>query len=157
QVNVPTRDGYQYQVLSSKDRTNWTSASDVITACGGTESFCFPATNGNAYYRAQEWPPDSSKHIVGVTNVFLDTAQLTTRSNQVTISGMRVQSKDYNFGDWVTATYEFDLCKQLFQLQQLSVITNVGPVCSGFFLKDTTNSLVMSNGALRYFEGTTYT
>jgi hypothetical protein len=159
QVSFPTRDSYQYQVSSSPDMTNWTPATGIVTACGGSESFTFPITNGQGFYLAQEFPPDLSKNIIGVTNVFLDTARLTSQGNQMTIGGMRVQSRDYNFNDYVIATYSLDLCKQSFDLQQLDVITNVGATCGTsplFFLKDATNSLVMSNGATAYFEGTTY-
>jgi N-acetyl-anhydromuramyl-L-alanine amidase AmpD len=155
-VSFPTRDGYQYQVFSSTDLTSWLPASQILTACGGTETVSFPATNGNAFYRAQEWPPNLSTHIVGLTNVFLDTARLSSRSNQMTIEGMRVQSRDYTFNDFLTATYGLDFCKQSFVLQQLDVITNVGATCGVdpvFFLKDATNALVTGGGAV---EDTTY-
>src|SRR5437867_6534747 len=148
QVSVPTRDGYQYQVFSSTDLTNWQPASARITACGGNESFSFPTTNAKAFYRAQELPPDLRTHIVGLTNVFLDTARLSGSGNQMTIGGMRVQSRDYTFDDFVIATYGLDFCRQSFLLQQLEIVTNVGATCGidpVFFLRDTTNSLLVNS------------
>lgn len=160
-VAVPTRESYQYQVFSSSDMSNWVSASDLVTACATNEIFSFQATNNNAFYRAQELPPDLSKRIPGLTNVFLDTARVTSRGNQVTLAGMRVQSRDYTYNDFLIATYSLDVCKQSLQVQKLEVITNVGATCGidpTFFLKDATNALVLLGPTGNpYLENTTYT
>jgi hypothetical protein len=161
QVNFPTKESFQYLVFSSTDLTNWLPIGETITACNSNETVALPATNDSMFYRAQELPPDLSKRIPGLTSVFLDTARLSSRSNEMTIAGMRVQSTDYTYADYLTATYALDFCKQSFLLQQLEVITNVGATCGLnpiFFLKDATNQLVLLGpGGNTYFENTPYT
>ncbi len=66
---------------------------------------------------------------------------------------MRVQSRDYNFDDYIIATYELDPIKQLFSVRQLEILTNVGLTCGTsplLFLKDSTNSIRMLNGGTIY-------
>ncbi len=150
QVTFPTRESYQYQVFSSTNFTDWLPATERLTACSSNETVTFKMTNGHSvFYRGQEFPPDLTRRIVGLSNIFLDTASTSSASNRMTIHGMRVESRDYNLNDYVIATYELDLCKQLFSIRQLEVITNVGPTCGTdplFFLDDATNTIRVLNG-----------
>jgi hypothetical protein len=151
QVSFPGQEDYQYQVSSSTDLTNWSPVTDLEVSCGGIETFSFGMTNGShAFYRAEEFPPNLADRIVGLTNVFFANAVFQGQGATMTVSGFRVQSRDYNLNDYLTATFQFDLCKQAFSLTSLQAITNVGVVCGqspSYFIKDATNQLVLTNGA----------
>jgi len=152
QASFPTLEGYEYQLFYSSDLMNWTPASDRIVGCGNTEMFTFKTTNSSAFYRGQEFPPDLTRRFVGLTNVFLGTASLTsTQGGPLMVQGMRIQSRDYTFNDYVTATYQLDFCKQSFLPTQVQVFTNVGittkPGDTTFFFKDITDSICITNAA----------
>src|ERR1019366_9079219 len=151
QVSFPGREDYQYQVSSSTDLTNWSPVTDLEVSCGGIETFSFGMTNGShAFYRAEEFPPNLADRIVGLTNVFFANAVFQGQGATMTVSGFRVQSRDYNLNDYLTATFQFDLCKQAFSLTSLQAFTNVGVICGQsppYFMNDATNQLVLTNGA----------
>jgi len=67
------------------------------------------------------------------------------------VQGMRIQSRDYTFNDYVTATYQLDFCKQSFLPTQVQVFTNIGittkPGDTTFFFKDVTDSICITNAA----------
>ncbi len=149
QVSFPGQEDYQYQVSSSTDMTNWSPITDLQTSCGDIETFSFGMTNGpHAFYRVEEFPPDLASRIVGITNIFFDNAAFQGQGAAMTVSGFRAQSRDYNLNDYLTATFQFDLCKQAFSLTSLQVFTNVGVVCGqspSYYIKDATNQLVWTN------------
>jgi hypothetical protein len=149
QVSFPGQEGYQYQVSSSTDLTNWSPVTDLEVSCGGIETFSFGMTNGShTFYRAEGFPPNLADRIVGLTNIFFDNAVFSGQGATMTVSGFRAQSRDYNLNDYLTATFQFDLCKQAFSMSGLQVITNLGVVCGqtpSYFIKDATNQLVLTN------------
>ena len=157
QVSFPSQESYRYQVSSSTNLTDWFPVTGLEVSCGGNETFSFGMTNGShAFYRAEEFPPNLTNHIVGLTNVFFDNTAFQGQGASITASGFRAQSRDYNLNDYLTAKFQFDLCKQAFFMTNLQVITNLGVVCGqnpSYFIKDATNQLVMTNG----LTGTTLT
>ncbi len=160
QVTFPAKESYQYQVEYSSNLVNWLAASEKIVACSSNETLTFKMTNGNSvFYRGVESPPDLSRRIPGLTKTFLDTAFTSSQSNRMIIEGMRVESRDYNFNDWIIATYDLDLCRQAFFIQELEVITNVGVTCGTsplFFLRDVPRALVLSNATAILTAGTSW-
>lgn len=149
QVSFPGQEDYRYQVSSSTDLTNWSPITDVKVSCGSTETFSIGMTNGpHAFYRVEEYPPDLASRIVGLTNIYFDNAVFSGQGASMTLSGFRVQSRDYNLNDYLQANFQFDFCKQAFSLTSLQVFTNVGVVCGQspqYFMKDATNQLVLTN------------
>lgn len=160
QVSVPGQESYRYQVSASSDLTNWTPVTDLQTSCGGTETFSFLMTNNpGLFYRAEELPPDLTARMVGLTNVFFDNAQFQCQGPTITVLGFRAQSRDYTLNDYLTANFQFDFCKQGFSLSGLQVTTNLGVVCGlspHYFMKNVTNALTMTNGAIVMNENTSY-
>ena len=118
-----------------------------------------PATNGVRFYQAQESAPNRTQRFVGLVESSLDTASICPSGSQITISGLRVQSADYNFNDYVTAKYNFDPVTQGFAPVNINVMTNVGVTCGTsqrFFMKDSTKSIVMTDGTFNYQEWNCY-
>ena len=161
QVSFTGQEDYQYQVSSSTDLTNWSPVTDLQTSCGGIETFSFGMTNGShTFYRAEGFPPNLADRIVGLTNIFFDNAVFQGQGATMTVSGFRAQSRDYNLNDYLTATFQFDLCKQAFSLTSLQAFTNVGVVCGEspqFFMKNATNQLVLTNGAIALLPNVNHT
>jgi len=151
QATFPAKDSFEYQLFGTTNFSDWFPASERIVACSSNETINVPMTNGPAvFYRGREYPPDLSRRLVNLTNVFLDTASTKTESNRLVVSGMRVESSDYNFNDYITATYDLDLCRQAFQLRSLDVVTNVGVTSGGspfFFFKDSPRGVTVLNGS----------
>ena len=151
QASFPAKESYQYRIAASTNLTTWFPVTGFQASAGGTETMTFGMTNGpHVFYRAEEFPPDLTTRIVGLTNVFFDNAAFTAQGSAMSLSGFRVQSRDYNLNDYLSAAFQFDRTKQVFSLTNLQVFTNVGVICGQpptYFIRNATNALVLTNGA----------
>jgi hypothetical protein len=149
QVSIPTKESYQYQAqfktnLSSPD---WLPATGLQVATGTNAILTFSMTNGpSAFYRAQEFLPNLTNRIVGLTNIYFDNTSYSGQGAGVKIGGIRAISRDYTLNDYITAQFAFDLHQQTFGITSLQVYTNLGITCGQFFIKNATNHLQMLNG-----------
>jgi hypothetical protein len=161
QLSFPGQESYQYQVSSSTNLTDWFPVTGLEVSCGGTETFSFGMTNDpHAFYRAEEFPPNLTNRIVGLASSFFDNAAFQGQGASMTVSGFRAQSRDYNLNDYLTAQFQFDLCKQTFSMTSLQVITNVGLICGQsprYFIKDATTQLMLTNGTTALLPDTSHT
>ena len=151
QASFPTRESYEYQILSTTDYSRWSPASERQVATGSTQTVTLNMNGApRAFYRAQEFLPDLTRRIVGLTNIFFDNAVFSGQGPALTVSGFRAISRDYTLNDYLKAQFQFDLRRQTFSFSNLQVFANVGLVCGqspAFFIKDVTNDVTMLNGA----------
>jgi hypothetical protein len=150
QVSFPGLESYQYQVDSSTNLATWYPASGIQVSTGGVETLTFGMTNGpKNYYRVQEYPPNLTNRIVGLTNIYFDNAVFQGKGATMTVSGFRATSRDYNLNDYLKGQFQFNPLLQTFALTNLQVFTNVGVVCGqspSYYMINATNKLFLTNG-----------
>jgi hypothetical protein len=152
QVSVPAQESYQYQVqfTTNLSSTNWLPATGLQVATTTNLTLTFGMTNGpQNYYRVQQYPPNLTNRIVGLTNIYFDNALFQGQGATMTVSGFRAISRDYNLSDYLEGQFQFDPLLQTFSLTNLQVFTNVGVVCGQsppYYMKNATNRLFLTNG-----------
>lgn len=142
------KESYQYQPFYSTNMADWLPAGTSQVSTGGMQRVTFPMTSPQAFFRVLESPPDLSRRIVGLTNFFFDNAVYSAQGGTITLSGFRVQSRDYTLNDYLRAYFAFDPATQTFSCTNLQVFPDVGVVCGQtpqYFIKDATNALSMTN------------
>ncbi len=142
------KESYQYQPFYSTNMADWLPAGTSQVSTGGMQTVTFPMTSPQAFFRVLESPPDLSRRIVGLTNFFFDNAVYSAQGGAITLSGFRVQSRDYTLNDYLQAHFAFDPATQTFSCTNLQVFPDVGVVCGQtpqYFIKDATNALSMTN------------
>lgn len=161
QTSFPGKEGYQYQIESSPNLTNWIPATGRRLSIGATETFAFGITNSpGTFYRATEFPPDLTRWMPGLREVYFDNASLNSRGGTIIANGIRVVSTDYNLNDYIQAAYAFDLARQILTVSQIRVFSNVGLTCGKapvFFLKDVPSHLSIQVGGQSLNDYTLYT
>jgi len=161
QTTFPTIESYQYQIDSSTNLSNWAPASPLMVATGSVMSVSFPTANGSkGFYRGQQFPPDLTRRIVGLTNIYFNNAAFTGSGESVALLGFRTASRDYSVADYLAAQLQFDLAAQTFSLSNLQVSTNLGVVCAQppqYFISDATNAVFITNNGVALAADTSHT
>jgi len=162
QTTFPTQESYQYQIDSSTNLATWTPASPLMVATGSVMTLSFATTNGpGAFYRGQVFPPDLTRRLVGLTNIYFDNAIFTpSGGGAVAVSDFRAISRDYSLNDFLAGQFQFDLALQTFSLSNLQISPNLGVVCGQspmFCYRDATNALLLTNGSTVLAADTSHT
>jgi len=150
QTTFQGQESYQYQPFYSTNMVTWLAAGPSQVSSGGIQTVTYPMTSPQAFYQVQQTPPDLSRRIVGLTNYFFDNAIYTAQGGSITLSGIRVESRDYTLNDYLTANFAFDPGAQTFSITNLQVVPGLGVVCGQspqYFIKNATNSLSLTNTA----------
>jgi hypothetical protein len=103
----------------------------------------------NASFRVQEFPPDTTKRLVNLSDFYLDAASVSSSGSALTIRNLRALSAQSTFEDYFKGTFQFDFGKQRFELTSLLQITNLGVFATRgdyhYSAKDVPSAVTMTN------------
>ncbi len=150
-MSYPSIPGNRYQLYSSPDLTTWSARSEIRRSDSSNDMFVV-TTQGepSRFFKVLEHGPDLSQYIVGLNEISLKTASILFDESAIRVSGVRVNSRDFTFDDYLTLTYSFDPKTQGLVPSNLVAYKNLGIVTTPgirFFIKDSPGALTLTNGA----------
>ncbi len=156
----PSTPGHAYQLEASTNLTLWWKIGDPVVACTSQSESYSTADKRLQFFRAVSLGAAPDTGLKGLTDAYSESAGISFEEGAVKIEGLRVKSDSLSLNDYLTASFKWDDCKQLFTVGQVNVITNLGFYATSaehiYFYRDTSANLRITNGLTVLNAGTTY-